>query len=286
VAAIKYQNVPFKMPRTDVGGDKFYYMPANSVSISHAAKLQPQAVLIQNQPPEMRLAGAFETKIQATFPICNKFANDDPSEDSFNFASGVIANLTGDSPTDLYIGDSSQVFGDCYVDNYSIQIAPFQSAVMSVNFTCTDPITGLPFVGSSTFATPSGLTNKFAYGHLSEIVGGSEFSDSNQSSISYSVDCKRTYSFALSPAQRTVENVFLDEINKKISIKATNINNFITESGSSSTIRVDLKNESNELVLPTGAIFISSRGRLNTQNLTMQAGGFLEADVTIDEAVL
>jgi hypothetical protein len=286
VAAIKYQNVPFKMPRTDVGGGKFYYMPANTVSISHAARLQPQALLVSNMPPEMRLAGAFETKIQATFPICNKFAGDSPNNDSFNFASGVLANLTGESPTDLYIGNSSQVFGGCYLDGFSIQIDPFQSAVMSVNFTCTDPITGVPFLGSSTFATPQGLTEKFAYGHFAEVIGGSDISDSNRSSISYSVECKRAYSYALSETQRTAESVFLDELSKKLFIKATNINNFITESGYSSSMRIDLKNQLNELVLPTGAISISPRGRLNTQNLTMQAGGFLEADVTIDEALL
>lgn len=284
--AIKYQNIPFKMPRTDVGGGKFYYMPANNVSISHSAKLQRQAILINNVAPEMRLAGNFETKIQASFPICNKFANDDASQDSFNFASGVFANLTGNAPTNLYIGSSSQIFRDCYLDSLSVQINPFQSAVMSVNFTCVDPITGLSFSGSNNFANPSGLTSKFAYGHFAEIIGGTEFSDSNQTSIAYSVDCKRTYSFALSQSTRTAERVFLDEVNKKLSINATNINNFINESGAASSIAINLKNQMEELVLPTGSISVSSRGRLNAQNLTIQAGGFLTADVTIDEAIL
>ena len=284
--AIKYQNIPFKMPRKDVGGGRFYYMPANSVSINHSAKLQRYSVLDNSLPPEMRLAGNFETKIQATFPICNKFANDSATNDSFNFASGVLRDLTGTGFTDLHIGSNSQIFRDCFLDSCSIQINPFQSAEMSVSFTCTNPITGLSFLGSASFLSPSNITDKFAYGHLAEISGGSMFSDSNQSNISYSIDCKRTYSFALSASKRTVERVFLDEVNKKLAIKATNINNFITESGTSSSIEINLKNQSGQLVLPSGSISISPRGRLNTQNLEIQAGGFLQADVSIDEAVL
>jgi len=43
VAAIKYQNIPFKMPRLDVSGGKFYHMPATNVSISDSTQLQRQA---------------------------------------------------------------------------------------------------------------------------------------------------------------------------------------------------------------------------------------------------
>lgn len=284
MATIKYQNIPFKMPRPDVVGDKFYYMPANNVAINHSAKLNRQAVLAANVPPEMRLAGALETKIQASFPICNKFANNDPSDDSFNFASGVLSYLTGDSPVDLHIGE--KVFSGCYLDSCSIKIDPFQSATMSTSFTCTEPVTGVPFLGTGVFASPTGLSPTFAYGHLAEIVGGQEFSDSNQSSISYSVECRRAYSFAVSLNKKTVERVFLDEINKTLSIKATNVDNLISETGIASTIEINLKNESNTEVLPPQSIMISSKGRLNAQNLSINAGGFLNADITIDEAVL
>jgi hypothetical protein len=282
--AIKYQNIPFKMPRTDVGGGKSYYMTANNVSISHSANLTPQRVLTSGQKPEMRLAGAVNTKIQATFPICNKFLNDSSSDDSFNFASGILTYLTGDVSTNLTIGSSGQVFSGCYLDSCSIQIEPFQSAVMSASFTCTIPLTGVPFVGTESYASPTGITNKFAYGHLAEISGGSVFSDSNQSSMAYSVECKRTYSFSVS--NRNASAVFLDEVSKKLTIKSTNIANFINETGIASSVAVLLKNNGGELVLPTGTIYMSPDARLMSQDLTVQGGGILGVDVTIDELIL
>lgn len=286
MAAIKYQNIPFKMPRTDVGGSKFYYMPANSVTINHSAKLNRYRLLAANSLPETRLVAPFETKIQASFPICNKFANDQSTGDSFNFASGVLSMLTGESGANIYIGHEAQIFSGCYLDSLSIQLEPFQSAVMTIDLTCTNPPTGFQFSGTNSFVSPTGLSQKFAYGHLAEIVSGEAFSDSNQSSISYNIDCSRTYSFALSSTKKTAENIFLDEVTKKLSIKATNIADFITETGLASFIQVNLKNELNELILPSGSISISQNGRLNAQSLNIAAGGFLNADITIEEGIL
>lgn len=281
MSVIRYENISISMPRLDVGGDKRYIAPANSVSISHGAKLNIGRTLAPNTFPEMRIAGATDTKISVSFPLCNKFAANNSSLDSYNFGSGVFANLTGTGNTDITIG--GRVFSGCYLDSLSIDIAPFQAATMSTSFTCTNPPTGLTMIsGQSTGET--NLTNKFAYGHFAVLSGADNYSSSIHSSISLSLDLKRTYSYAIS--KRNAHVVFLDEANKQLQIKATNIKTFINESGASSSFSVDLKNESGEFVLPSGTLSTSSRGRLSAQNLTSSPPNILMADVTIDEVLV
>ena len=280
MSAIRYENVPISMPRNDAAGKK-YIAPANSVSIAHGAKLNPYRTLATNSLPEMRVAGSTDTKITIAFPMCNKFASNNSSFDSYNFGSGVFANLTGTGNADITIG--GRIFSGCYLDQLSIDIAPFQAATMSTSFTCTNPPTGLAMIsGQST--GESGMTNKFAYGHFAVVSGANNYSSDIHSSISFSLDLKRTYSYAVS--KRIPNRVFLDEASKQLQIKATNIATFINESGASSSFSIDLKNESGEFVLPSGTLSTSSRGRVNAQNLSVSPPNILMADVTIDEILI
>jgi len=231
--------------------------------------------------PEMRVAGSTDTKITIAFPMCNKFASDNASFDSYNFGSGVFANLTGTGNADITIG--GRIFSGCYLDQLSIDIAPFQAATMSTSFTCTNPPTGLAMIsGQST--GQSGMNSKFAYGHFAAISGADNYSDNIHSSISFSLDLKRTYSYAIS--KRNSHRVFLDEASKQLQIKSTNIKTFVNESGANSSFSIDLKNESGQLILPSGTLSTSSRGVVNAQNLSISPPNILMADVTIDEVMI
>jgi hypothetical protein len=278
--AIRYENISVSMPRNDAAGRK-YLAPANSVSIAHGAKLNPYRTFAANSVPEMRVAGSTDTKITIAFPMCNKFASDNASFDSYNFGSGIFANLTGTGNTDITIG--GRTFSGCYLDQLSIDIAPFQAATMSASFTCINPPTGLTMIsGQST--GQSGMNDKFAYGHFAAISGADNYSDNIHSSISFSVDLKRTYSYAV--AKRNAHKVFLDEANKQLQIKSTNIKTFVNESGANSSFSIDLKNQLGELILPSGTLSTSSRGVVNAQNLSISPPNILMADVTIDEILI
>jgi len=278
--AIRYENIPVSMPRNDAAGRK-YLAPANSVSIAHGAKLNPYRTFAANSVPEMRVAGSTDTKITIAFPMCNKFASDNASLDSYNFGSGVFANLTGTGNADITIG--GRIFSGCYLDQLSIDIAPFQAATMSTSFTCTNPPTGLAMIsGQST--GQSDMNSKFAYGHFATISGADNYSDNIHSSISFSLDLKRTYSYAIS--KRNPHRIFLDEASKQLQIKSTNIKTFVNESGANSSFSIDLKNESGQLILPSGTLSTSSRGVVNAQNLSISPPNILMADVTIDEVMI
>jgi hypothetical protein len=277
MSKISYSDIPVSMPRPDAVG-KVFIAPANSVTIQHSAKLNRGAILAPISSPNLRLAGNLETKVTTTFPICHKF---DTEDNSYNFASGILAYLTGTGSTNLTIGN--RVFSGCFLDQCSIEIAPFQAATMSASFTCTNPPTGLPFISGQSISAPK-LTDSFAYGHFANVSGASNFSAPVQSAISYSLNFRRTYSYAVS--QKITNGVFLDEVDKQLSIKSTNITNFTNESGTSSSFAVNLFTESGILALPSGAISVSPNARLSAQNLSAQAGGILLADTTIDEAIL
>lgn len=280
MSTISYSNIPLLMPRPSLA-NKFFIAPANTVTISHSAKLNKQQSLAPISLTELRLGGNFETKITTTFPICQKFDNNNVNENSYNFASGILTSLTGTGSTDLTIG--GRVFSGCFLDQCSIEIAPFQAATMSASFTCTNPPTGQTFISGQSISTPK-LSDSFAYGHFAVVSGATNVSTPIQSSVSYSLDFRRTYSYSVS--KKTPNMVFLDEINKQLSIKSTNITNFINESGTLSPFAVNLFTESGILVLPSGTISTSSNSRISSQNLSVQAGGILTADLTIDETIL
>jgi hypothetical protein len=273
MSSIQYQNIPIKFPRPDLFG-KYFFMPANNVAISFSSQLSNQRNI--SLGPDFFLEGPLAAKVQASFPICNQFY----SGHSFNFASGILSYATGESPIDLTIG--AQVFSGCYLDSCSIKIEPFQAATMDVSFSCPEPLTGAPFLGTGSFSAPTGMTRKFAYGHLAEISGGDLFSDSNQSSISYEISCRRTYPRAL--GRKT--SAFLEEVSKKMTINSTNLAAILNETGVASSIAVLLKNNDDELVLGSENIYMSPNSRLNNQDLNIQGGGILGAVVTIEELIL
>lgn len=281
MSIVRYENIPISMPRLDVGGSRKYLAPANTVSISHSAKINPYRTLAANTFPEMRVGGNTDTKINISFPMSSKFTSNDSSLDSYNFGSGIFANLTGTGNTDLTIG--GRVFSECYLDSLSIDIVPFQAAVMSASFTCTNTPTGELGV-SMVAAQETGIGDRSAYGHFAVISGADNYSDDIHSSISFSLDLKRTYSYAIS--KRIANAVFLDEANKQLQIKSTNIKTFINQSGVSSSFSIDLKNQLGEYILPPQTLSVSSRGRLTAQNLAVSPPNILTADVTIDESLL
>jgi hypothetical protein len=270
------------MPRNSFGATGSFVALATDVKISNAAKLARQSYLAPNLIPDMRVGGNADTKLSFSYPVCNKLLNDNLAQNSFNFASGVFANdLTGFNSVDLTVGD--RIFSGCYLDDFSIDIAPFQPVMMNVNFTCTIPPHGLPFVSGQALS-PIETSKKVAYGHFAEVSGTTNYSAPIQSNVSYSMSFKRTYSYAVS--KRFPNSVFLDEVNKQVNIKSTNINQFINESGAFGAMNINLKNELGELVLPQNTLFVSTEARLSAQNLSAQPGNILTADVTIDEAVL
>jgi hypothetical protein len=127
----------------------------------------------------------------------------------------------------------------------------------------------------------SDYKQKIIYGH-SVLVDDAEdsLSDNIKDSISYSVSCSRTPVYTIGSI--LPQKFFLDSLEKEISIKSTNINRFIDQDGYDSSILIDLKDETGRKITSISL----ERVRLNSQNLTIQEGDTLTAEIKAKEVVL
>jgi len=255
----------------------YYAAPANQTSISLQNQLQNTRSLAPNQAGDFRIGGPLSAKINVSCYVCNL----DGADNSYNFFSGVFADLTGDVSTHIYVGGT--FFDRCYLDSASVEITPFGPISMSAEFTCLAPPTGEYTQVSAPWSSVDNLKDHIAYGYYTQITDGTLLSDANRESISYKVACGRTYSYAIGGIQAS--NVFLDTVEKELSIKATDIGTFINYASYGDIISIKPRNSLGEDMITTG-LFMTSAAKIMSQNLSIQEGGNLAGDISMREVIL
>lgn len=261
----------------DVGN--YYAAPANQTSISYQNQLQNTRSLAPNQAGNFRIGGPLTAKINVSCYVCNLSGADGVS---FNFFSGIFADLTGDVSTHFIIGGT--VFDRCYLDSASVEITPFGPISMSAEFTCLSPPTGVPLdVANPGWSSADNLKDHMAYGYYTQITNGTLLSDANRESINYKVACGRTYSYAIGGIEAS--NVFLDSVEKELSIKATDIGTFINYESYGDVISIKPRNSLGQNMITTG-LFMTSAAKIMSQNLSIQEGGNLAGDISMREVIL
>lgn len=256
----------------------FYAAPANQTSISLQNQLQNTRSLAPNQAGDFRIGGPLTAKINVSCYVCNLNGADG---NTFNFFSGVFADLTGDVSTHIYVGGS--FFDRCYLDSASVEITPFGPISMSAEFTCLAPPTGETLLDSASWSSADNLKDHIAYGYYTQITNGTLLSDANRESINYKVACGRTYSYAIGSIQAS--NVFLDSVEKELSIKATDIGAFINYASYGDVISIKPRNSLGQDMITAG-LFMTSAAKIMSQNLSIQEGGNLAGDISMREVIL
>ncbi len=264
----KYSETPVKI----VYGDD-YIVTANSASVAYAASLEPSRILAANQNNNFRIAGPLAAKISFNFVACNTGSN--------NAANLLINTLTGDVVSDIMIGDS--LFSGCYCNSVSVDVAPFAPVTISAEFTSNNMIVNSGFAPATATPSTQNLNGYLAHGHNTVISNGAALSDSNYGSISYRVNCGRTPSFTL--GQKLVQTMFLDTVEKEMSIKATNIGNFIDYTGYGDAISINVKTDSETDVF-SPPLSMSTNSRILSQNLSITEGEILAGDISLREVIL
>ena len=118
------------------------------------------------------------------------------------------------------------------------------------------------------------------YGHNVLITSGENISDMIRDSISYSISCNRTPSYTI--GSLFPRKVFLDSLEKEISIKSANIAQFVDFDGYDGSIFIDLKDNLNR-----SATTISfNKARVMSQNLSIQENDSLVAEIKAKEVIL
>jgi hypothetical protein len=279
-------------------GSSEFIFPASNISISAQSSLQAGRILAPNQNDNFRIAGPSVSKISLTFlaskgevgygysTIFYVFgeAVEGTAYNTYdsNFAQLIFNQLTGfDKLTVLKFGKN--VFSGCYLDSASIQISNFAPVTVSAEFTCLNAPTGLPIIPDTVGKIIASNHGDIAYGFNTQITNGTLLSDSNRDTITYKVDCNRTYSTAI--GQINPNNIFLDSVEKEINIKSTNIGNYIDYRSYGDAINIDPKNASGQSII-SGGFGMSSNSRIMSQNLSIAEGGILAGDISLREIVL
>lgn len=259
----------------------YYFAPASSISINAQNKLEASRFLAPNQNNNFRIGGELNTKISISFVACNQVPSDDPLS-TFNFASGVLKDLTGTNYFEaMLIGGN--YFNNCYLDSVSVEINSFDPVMITADFTCLSPPTDNNFNDYSEYSVPDTLNSGIAYGFNTTITDGSTLSDANRESVSFKIICDRSYTTSI--GNTAPNNIFLNGIEKELTIKSHNIGAYINFTGYGETITINPKNSSGQSIV-SGGFGMSSNCKIISQNLSIQEGDVLMGDISLREIVL
>jgi hypothetical protein len=272
MAAVKYSNIYVALSPQFIAPRDEYPFIATNVNIQYSNQLQPGRILSSIPNQQMRIGGNLETKISIDFI----FAGSGPETFATSF---IFENATGNFPIGISINNA---FFSGYLNSASLNIQPFAPITCNADFSIFGAPTGTGF-GTENFSFFDNYYQQLAHGHNVLINGGTNLSDSSRDSISYKVVCNRTPVYEIGSINAT--NVFLDSVEKEVSIRSTNIGKFINYSGYGDVITIDPKNDLGFSVIE-GVISMSANSRVVSQNLSAQEGDILAGEVTLREVVL
>lgn len=268
---IKYSQTPVII--VSDSGDNI--VTANSATVSYAASLEPSRILAPNQNNNFRIGGPLTTKISFSFVACRDGT-------SITTANLLLNTLTGNTQVQsIRIGASE--FYDCFCNSASVDISPFAPVIVSAEFTSNSMPVDQPFAAQAGLPYSDNLNGTLAHGYNTVVSNGTLLSDQNYESISYRVSCARTPTFVLGGT--FANTMFLDSVEKEVSIKATNIGNFIAYSGYGDAINIDVKNDLGASIF-TPPLSMSSNSRIVSQNLSISENSILAGDISLREVIL
>lgn len=275
--AVSYKDVPVYL---STGGS---YTPvlAQSVSIQYQNKLKPNRTLTSSQSTQFDRYGidsAMDASISLAFY----------AETSGSGAKYCLETLTGNTSGNLLIGGVP--FSGCYLNSTTVNIQPFTPVIINADFICHNPTTESTWARDSSnnlrtiteIPNVSNYTQKIVYGHSVSLVSGNNLSETTKDAITYSVSCGRTPRYTL--GRINADLMFLDTLEKDISIKSTNITKFINYTGYDDAISIGLKDETGKNALSSDIQF--SAARIIAQSMSIQEGDTLVAEIKAKEVVL
>ena len=277
--AISYQNIPFRM---NVGGVSTQIL-AQNISIQYQNKLRPNRVLNSSQSTQFEgygIDGPMDASISVAFY----------AETSGSGARYCLEQLTGDVSTNMSVAGCP--FTNCYLNSVTVNIQPFTPVIINAEFICYNPSTntGQQLTKNTDgndrsitqISNASDYTQKIVYGHSVSITNGTLLSETTRDTVTYSISCGRTPRYTI--GNINADKVFLDSLEKDISIKSTNITKFINYTGYDDAISIGLRDETGANALSSNITM--SAARILGQSLSASEGDTLVAEIKAKEVIL
>lgn len=176
------------------------------------------------------------------------------------------------------------VYEDCYLNQYNIDIEPFQPVRVSVEFSTYTPPTGESISGSADDNSFVYNGNEVVYGHTCQLIGS--LGPSTYTKISYTKRYDRTPVYTLGSIAPS--NQLINGIQEEMSVESTGLDSLVSFSGNKieADFRVWMKDVSADdnsylpnVIMPSGSI-------IDQQLISSQAGGSLVTNTTLKNIVL
>lgn len=231
--SLSYSNLPVYVgePSASTVSETLGYIPATQVNVNYTT----------NSSPKRNLGVSIATGDQFKF---GQGLNTTVSMTCFlqkDFEEGMSWTYYNDDFFPIKIGNN--IFKKCYVNDFSVSVAPYQPVTVQATFTCLDPPTGMEISGDE---NPYGGGNidfrpdQIVYGHSCSVTNMNTVVSDTQSQVSYQKRITRTPVFKLGSINAST--MLLDGVEEQMTITSTGLNNLIDFSGDilNNEVKVDL----------------------------------------------
>lgn len=251
-----------------------YRFVAQSLSISFKNQLSAKRSFgVSQDLKEFGIGGTRDCFIDLSWLVCS---SGNPTDISYNALSGVMNHMTGDASGSLSLGPF--FLENVYLSKMSVSVQPFEPVIASASFICLEPNIQPSEVG---FLPIDPLPpQKVAYGYTTTIIGGASLTDSNNSSIQFSINCDRTPSIRIGDSGS--HRLFLNGVTKELALNATNIGSVIDYKGYGESFEAILKNIDAENIV---SLTMGANSKITSQNLTIQDNSVVNGSVVMQEIV-
>lgn len=298
---LKYTDVPvfanFVNENTDpiVSGSAHHLFAATEAALSINPSLSPNRFLGKTQVPyDFATTGPLEGKFSFTFyPLIELTQGQYTNIHTANQL--AFFGLTGDFVSGHKIKFSNFLLKQCYLQNFSIKINPYQPISVSANFISYD-ITELKDVQIAKYADvlptiskDSSTSFEALHGLTTNFSGSSSYLPETKVSIEINSDSQRTPIYTI--GKQTPDSVVLNSLERTTTIQGENVGSIVGVSGAN-------VGSTNLYLLPlrylntytpssaTNAFSLNINGKIINQDLSVSQNSILNGKLVIKEIFL
>ena len=272
---------------------------AMNVSVDYPTQTNPKRLLGKSIDANDQFLFDRASEVGLSFTLLAHTSLPASSEQTYAFLTDhKLGSATGTNFFPVRVGNN--LFGKCFLDNFSINARPFEPVTIDVKMTSYDPPRNHTISGDSSLPD-SKLedlldSNKLAYGHTVSVSNADQVvSEKILSSISFSKNYSRKPVYKLG-SQRASE-FFVNAVDSEMRIESTGLERLIDHSGNklASELKVSLTDIAGQAINPFAGGFggagvlnlaMGAGSRVTSENYGMQGGETLVSNATIKEVIV
>ncbi len=271
-----YRNMPVA-----VGGSD--YLPAQSVSVDYSTSFESNRKLGSSidQNDQLRFVGDAPCSISLSFVLHEGY-----QENAYEFLSDAD-NQTGSFGFGMMIGGNS--FSDCFLDDYSVSVRPFEPVTVSAKFTSYGPSTAAITSANESSALNTALdSNQIVYGHTCPVLGngGAVLERDILSDINYKRNYNRTPIYTLGAS--AASSHLVDGAEAVMTLEATGLKSLINYDGTKliGSFAVELKDAAGHSISHFSDLTMPAGSTVTAQSYNVGGGDTLVTNTTITHVIL